>query len=108
MKRNWELIRNILLQLESSENVGPESVVGFDIDVVAYHMLLLDQAELIIACSLDEGDCIALSITPEGISLLDKIRDDSAWETIKEMAFQTGIHLSTESIQLMADFSIKA
>ena len=108
MKRNWELIRGILLQLESQETARPESVIVCDIDSVAYHMWLLDQAELIITCFLDDGDCIGLSITPEGISLLDKIRDDSVWDAIKKTASQKEICLSTEAIELISDLLIKA
>ena len=52
MKRNWELVRKILLRLEEVshlrvESVSSDSFEGYDSLTVSYHMELLHYAGLI-------------------------------------------------------------
>ncbi|POY44102.1 hypothetical protein C3007_07230 [Avibacterium gallinarum] len=90
MKRNWELIRKILfkLALTSLDNGG---IKGFPPAVVEYHYLLLKQSQLI-----DSQH----KLTWQGHEFLDKIRNDTAWNKIKQTIKTKGIDLSFEAIKL--------
>lgn len=94
MKRNWELIRKILLKLEQKVDDTPldsESIKGFSVDVVEYHYQLLEQAKLIE---------IKHNLTWQGHEFLDKIRSDTAWNKIKQIIKTKGIDLSFDAIKL--------
>lgn len=106
MKRNWELVRKILLKLEQKVDDTPldsESLRGFAPDVVAYHYQLLAQAELICIednSKMGEADFVAIHLTWQGHEFLDKIRRDTTWNKIKQTLKTKGIDLSFEAIKL--------
>ncbi|MFZ7235801.1 DUF2513 domain-containing protein [Avibacterium gallinarum] len=94
MKRDWELIRKILLMLEQKVDNTPldnESIKGFPPDMVVYHCQLLEQSKLI---------CTQHKLTWQGHEFLDKIRSDTAWNKIKQTIKTKGIGLSFEAITL--------
>ncbi|MCW9733742.1 DUF2513 domain-containing protein [Avibacterium sp. 20-15] len=94
MKRDWELIRKILLKLEQKVDDTPldsESIKGFPPAVVEYHYQLLKQSQLIDAQH---------KLTWQGHEFLDKIRSDTAWNKIKQTIKAKGINLSFEAIKL--------
>ena len=48
MKRNWELLRKILVKLDEADGcLASDDVQGFDAETVAYHIKMLHQAKLI-------------------------------------------------------------
>jgi hypothetical protein len=83
MKRDWELIKAMLLEIESREQgryFVPEPFAGHDLESVKYHLHLLDHAGLV-ECQLDEpwdGEPILVgcNLTLLGHDLLDSLRDD--------------------------------
>ena len=101
MQRNWDIIRRILLKIEQMPTEASEftssELEGVDAEVVAYHMRLLLEANLIIGgCrdALGPPFCHASRLTWEGHEFLDKIKNESLWQQVKAMARSKGIDLS--------------
>lgn len=110
MRRDWELVRQILLKLEdlstTSSYLSPDGVPGYDPEIISYHMQLMDEAGLIKAkCLKTSGQglrCNAISMTWEGHEFLDKIKNDSNWNKVKGIAREKGLDLSFDVIKLAA------
>ncbi|MGH8613275.1 MAG: DUF2513 domain-containing protein [Gammaproteobacteria bacterium] len=110
MKRDWDLIRQILFKLEEKPDtrsvVHPNQFPGYDEQTVSYHMHLLHQAGLIEATASAHPNapvfCLARNLTWTGHELLDTIRGDSAWNRIAGLAKEKGLDLSFEAIKQIA------
>lgn len=108
MQRNWDLIRDILSQLErrpEAVSLWPANIPGYDQEQVAYHIWLLRDAGLVFAeCQQQHRSlhCIAHSLTWAGHELLDGIRPDTAWNNIKRGARERGLELSFDTIKALA------
>jgi len=113
MKRDWGLIRAILQKIEEKESYGealkPEAVDGYDVDLVSYHMLILDQAGLITAHCRESTRtrrggiyCVASNLTWEGYELLDKIRSDTVWNRVTGLLREKSLDFSYDTIKLAA------
>lgn len=109
MKRDWELIRKILIKLEQmaeeSLPLKDDQFEGVDPDTVSYHFKIMGQAELI------ETDVITIrgnslysakAITWQGHEFLDKIRNDTVWNKSKAMLKNKGIDLSFDVLKSAA------
>jgi predicted transcriptional regulator len=107
VKRDWNLIRQILLELEKDPDppVGPRaiSIDGAAAEAVSYHVMLMSQAGLIEAenCTSTSGfDWLPIGLTWNGHELLDSIRKDSVWRAVtKRLAAHgttVGIGIVTE------------
>jgi hypothetical protein len=80
MKLDWELVRLILLELESSADtttiLQPTDIAGYDRPLVSYHLRLLTEAGLVhgeYSQSIAEPwCCYATSLTWGGHQLLEK------------------------------------
>nr|DAS08118.1 MAG TPA: Transcriptional regulator, MarR/EmrR family, emrR, transcriptional regulator, DNA-binding [Caudoviricetes sp.] len=108
MKRDWELIRKILLKLEENSDDTPLEADIFknkSQELVAYHYKILAQAELIEIednSSLDGEDYCAKALTWQGHEFLDKIRNDTVWNKSKAMLKNKGIDLSFDVLKSAA------
>jgi len=109
MKRNWDLIRSILLKLESQAeargSLSPDGFTGFDSEAVSYHFKLLQSAGLIEAIdysSLNELSLVARSLTWQGHEFLDKIRNDTVWNSLKTTIKSKSLDLSLDTIKQVA------
>ena len=109
MKRDWDLIRRIMLDVE--ELPTPDSQLGSDEiqysneETVAYHMRLLLDAKLIKGgCreALGPNWCYATSLTWAGHEFIDQIRRNSVWNRIKASIQKEGIDLSIDAIRIAA------
>lgn len=99
MKRDWELVREILLKIESLDSikqcaVRPQDIEGYTEENVSYHIYLLDQAGLIEAAVQKHHNTgikgLAYNLTWSGHELLDAIRDSDIWRETKSIVKQTG------------------
>lgn len=86
MKRDWDLIRTLLLEIEVLERglcFTPRPMVGHSLASVQYHLHLLEQAGLVECTDYHpwngEPVRIANTLTLLGHDLLDSIRDQGAW-----------------------------
>ena len=91
MKRNMDLIREILLRIESYPE--PRGRIDLNIDgyspkEISYHVKLLSEAGLIEATPLQTLNLFewhAHSLTWEGHEFLEASRDDKIWNKAKEL-----------------------
>lgn len=108
MKRDWELVRRILLALESQDGrLMPDQIAGYDAAAVCYHMEIMRQAGLIEANSV-AGACVALSLTWNGHEFLDSIRQDTVWNKVKVRAREAGVGLTADVVVALAKKVVEA
>jgi hypothetical protein len=103
MRRDWDLVRRILINLEeASVPLHADAIEGFDPALVSYHYRILGESGLIEAycCESDGANaCTATRLTWDGHDLLDVIRDESRWEIFRLWAVEHGILLSLHIIK---------
>lgn len=116
MKREWDLVRDILLRLESAE---PGSIVmgtafgpDYDDQVVSYHMAMMKDAGLIEARVM-MGNAIymngvAMALKWAGHEFLDGIRKKEAWEKVKSTAKSRGLELTFDVIKVVTKLFVEA
>lgn len=110
MKRNWELIRKIMLAVEdlasTQQVVSGDDIKGYASEVVSYHIQLLKEAGLVKAScsnSLDSGvECMASQLTWQGHEFLDKVRSPGMWNKTLAVLRDKGLDLSFDTIKAAA------
>lgn len=109
MKRDWDLIRRLLIKIEAlpteASQLNSNEIEGVDPDAAAYHFRLLLEANLIqVGCrdALGPAWCYATRLTWSGHEFLDQIRRDTHWNGLKQRARERAIDLSFESILALA------
>ena len=109
MKRNWDVIRKIMVKLEEIPTEGAQldsdAVHGVDEETVFYHMRMMIEAGLAVgSCPEMLGRCSGclFRLTWDGHELLDKIRRDTVWNKIKETAKTKSIDLSADVVKAIA------
>lgn len=115
MRRDWDVVRQILLRLEalgdSKSVLHAGEMPPYDDETVTYHMHLMKQAGLIDAHVVEhtEGmtDGWAQRMTWEGHEFLDRIRDQTVWNKVKATARERGTALSFDLIKLIAGTILK-
>lgn len=105
MKRNWEVVRAILLAMEEKPadgSVYDEShFPKISPEVFNYHAELLIEAGLVTGInvsSMDGPASMLFRLTWAGHEFLDAIKSDTAWTKIKEKATEKGVDLSFDTI----------
>lgn len=91
MKRNLDLVRDILRHMEAQEHgfSGRIQIDGYSDDQVGYHIYLMKQAGLLEAekntTVLDKSpSALPLNLTWDGHDFLDASRSESTWAKAKE------------------------
>ncbi len=122
MRRDLDLIRNLLLHFEEKESWQPESAhsvsekLGYGEDfeaykVVVYHLILLEEAKLLstFEAPTNDDDVIAdfMRLTWEGHDFLDSIKDKSRYEKIKKAFLEEAGGWTIELIKGFASQLIK-
>jgi uncharacterized protein DUF2513 len=108
MKRDMDLIRQILLELEAAENlhgVVDIQAPGYSPDQVTYHVKLLAEAGLIEARNRSHLRGIVWqpsSLTWRGHEFLDATRNASVWQKLKAELKDRGVTLPFELVQQLA------
>jgi DNA-binding transcriptional ArsR family regulator len=103
MKRDFSLIRELLLKLEATElkpgrflTIRPDaqalSVEGYEPDMVMYHLRQLEEAGLVKFGSPSpiDGTLLFSRLTWAGHDYLDAIRDPEIWRKTKKEADALG------------------
>ena len=109
MKRDWTIIRAILLEVEESTTpntvVNANSLPPFGEQEVAYNMRLLKEAGYITANILESssGDgriisALARRLTNSGHELLDTIRSDTVWGKIQDKFKSSGVDMTFDLV----------
>ena len=117
MKRDIDLIRKILFEVEEFEDPWGLSsdleIDGYDNQVVSYHVKLLFEAGLLEAddvCEMgsDGYRWWAKSLTWEGHEFLDAARDDSRWNKAKRLVAEKAGGLMFEALKFALTQGIKS
>ena len=111
MKRNMDLVRLILLEIENiyqSTAIYNLTIDGYDAEMIAYHCKIIHEAGLISEYKAQYADNKLYgfgvgSLTWDGNDFLDKIRDDSQWKKIKDAITEKGFPMVIETIKLVAN-----
>ena len=107
MKRDMELIRQVLLQVEDRSTgpvrpIGRLEIDGYSYDQITHHVWLLADAGFLTAQNfshLSGVDWRPISLTWAGAELLDTIRDQEVWGKTKagmQKAGGAGVELMWE------------
>lgn len=120
MKRDWHIIRSILLRLEEDSranavvNANSFGPLHAEQDV-AYNMRLLKEMGLIAADIRESrsgdgaiGIALARSMTHKGHDLLDSIRNDTIWQRVQDTFKKKGVDMSVELVIEVAKVTAKA
>jgi len=113
MKRDWEVIRQILLRLEALGDADSilcaGEIPGFDEQRVTYNMVILKEAGLIEADAAygEDGFGVATRMTWNGHELLDHMRDQGTWNSVKKLIREKGLDVSVEAIKLGGNLLIQ-
>ena len=110
MKKDWTIIRAVLLKLEAAPVANAVVRSGnfpeFDEQEVAYNIRLLLQDGLIDGnvWNSSDGDgrileAIARSLTNRGHDLLDTIRHESVWTKIQDRFRSNGLDMTFDLVQ---------
>lgn len=96
MKRDLDLVRRILLELETAPSTGLswKKIKGKPMDEILYHFEIMDEAGLIESKSKVQGLTLyshAKRLTWKGHEFLEAARDDNRWrKAVKEVAEKSG------------------
>jgi hypothetical protein len=113
MVRDWELVREILVKLESlepQEELGAEDIEGFDNRAVNHHLQIMMEAgliEVIESQLLDRWEGKATRLTWDGHEFLDQIRSETVWRKVKDRLSKEGLSASFHAIKTLADYFVK-
>jgi Hypothetical protein (DUF2513) len=118
MKRDWDVIRKILIALESKTDrapLRPEDISDVDSNLAAYNMHLLMQSNFIegsasqsIGMGYQQPPIVGLSLTWRGHELLDSIRQDTTWNHVKTTAKEKGLDLTIDVVAAIVKAYISA
>jgi hypothetical protein len=109
MKRDWSIIREILLKLEAATTpntyLNAKDLIEHPMQAVAYNMRLLDQAGYIKARILESSSgngeinaATAIHMTDKGHELLDTMRNDGVWLKIKDKFAEKGLDMTFDLV----------
>jgi hypothetical protein len=110
MKRDWELVREILIAVESIDNhrhvVSEGDLPAYDGQVVSDHIYLLQQAGLVTGtCRSPLGSprsCEARELTWAGHEFLDNVRSQTVWKKTRSLLQEKGLDLTFDTIKAAA------
>jgi hypothetical protein len=111
MKREMDLIRQILLRLEAQEDPNSDfdyEFSGHSEEQVQYHLRLLYNGGFIQAHEIQS--LTATDYTPEGLTwarheFVDDIRNDTVWNKVKEATKQVAGVGGTVSLGIMQELA---
>lgn len=107
MKRDMDLVRQILMAAESQEAgyaSGNPEVDGYSAEQIGYHVYLMEQAGLVEAADASASDssspyAILLSIKWKGHDFLDAAKSNTVWALAKEKAKTVGGSLTFDLLK---------
>lgn len=114
MKRDLDLIRDILLKIEESgSEISPLSIEDFlkfnaDPEVISHHLYLLFNADFINVAYkepfYDTTNYFVTTLTMHGCDYLDAVRDVGIWHDVKEKLKAVG---GSDALDIIKAVAIK-
>ena len=108
MKRDMELVRQILFALEEHDKPGDWCIVtieGRSAIEISYHVKLLNDAGYLEAEDISTSDGFAwrpTSLTWQGHEFLDAVRNDTVWNNTKKAVADKGGSIPFELLKELA------
>lgn len=104
-----ELVRQILLALEahaSGSAPSPFTIVGYDQEVIGYHVYLMAQGDLVTAAAVtafgESPIAIPGALTWKGHEFLDATRSETVWRQVRIVLKDKGLSLPFALVQELA------
>lgn len=118
MKRDMELIRQLLLDLEAASGAldGRHAVDGYTQGEVAYHLALLIKSGLaegpppssVLGNSTQVPDFVlALRLSPAGHDFIDTLRDETVWKKVREKTAKVGSTVALDIVKALGQAVIR-
>lgn len=109
MQRDMELVRDLLLLIESKENDG-ELVIPkeWDREIVAYHLKILDQAGYVknnTKWADNKPMWLLASLTWDGHEFLDSIKNENVWVKTKDGVKKKGLELGSVPFDVIKEYA---
>ena len=109
MKRNMDLIRDLLLLIEEQDKDSSELKLPLEMDrtVVVYHLDLMEQAGFTknnIHYADNKPLWIYSKLTWDGHDFLDSIRNDTVWNKTKETIRTKGLEIGQLSFGVLKEY----
>lgn len=109
MKRDLDLVRKILLELEAHEHGYPPegfTIDGYTGEQIGYHVYLMGQAELLnVANTAHMGStsptAIPVSVTWDGHEFLEASRSPTVWQEAKKRMASAGVSVGLSTLLLL-------
>ena len=108
MKRDIELSRELLIAMEESDSELSTNTLASQRDetgeVLAYHVLLLEEAGLVEAAIMPKNRkvhpqaAVILRLTHAGHEFLDSVRSDTAWNKLKGYVTSKGLEVTVGTL----------
>ena len=110
MKRDMDLLREILLQVETREPKQPLEVKieGRDRQEIVGHVHLLQEARFVEASFTGGPTAIVHRLTWDGHEFLDAVRDSTVWAMVKKKLKKVGGTASVDIVKATASAVLKA
>lgn len=108
MKRNLDLIRDVLLAVEGHDRPTKTveiRVEGASPEEIAYHVMLLGQAQFVDAVDMSDGQMLdwrPKSLTWQGHEFLDATRNASVWRQVKAKLSERAMDAPLAVVQELA------
>lgn len=107
MKRDMELVRKILIELEDKPNDNEllqPKIEGYSDEEISYHIGKLYEAGFVDAVNFpgnDQNDWYAKTMTWHGHEFLDLARNESVWNKAKEILADSFKTISIEGMKFV-------
>jgi hypothetical protein len=119
VKRDWDLIRQLLIAVESAcdggnaVNQAEFEVSDHSAAAIGYHVALLHEAGLISAIDVsshqsEHPEFLVERLTWEGHDFLDAARDDTRWNRVKGAFAKAGKGIAFAVLKAALDAAMKA
>jgi len=114
MKRDMDLVRKILFEIEAHENPNTNveiTIEGHSENQVQYHLQILVEGNFVEA--MDASSLASICYMPTGLTwkgheFLDDIRDETVWKKTKESVSSKVSSVSLAIVQEVAKASVKS
>jgi hypothetical protein len=104
MKRDMDLIREILLEVEkkpNSERWVAQPLLEYSKEDVVAHIMLAIDAQLLAGAVISSFSATVFRIKNEGYDFLEAAKDDMLWENAKTRLRTAGIPVSINAMKAM-------
>lgn len=116
MTRNWDVIREVLSEIEALTPSKRETFSYSSGDLGDSDLLKVEHAKLLLEAGFIRGvttstlsgfGLLSPELTWAGHDLLDTIRSKDLWEKVKATAREKGIELSFDAVKILAANALK-